>query len=262
MRLGLPLLQPERLREAQFLEALRAARADLFVVVAFRMLPEVVWRMPPLGTINLHGSLLPQYRGAAPINHAVMNGERTTGVTTFLLRHAIDTGDVLLREVLPIGADETAGELHDRMAVAGAHLLTRTVLGLGAGTLTPCPQDQLAEAVPLREAPKLTPAGCRIEWDRAASAVHDHVRGLSPAPGAWTELVRADGGVEHFKVLRTSVCMDPTSGPPGTVEVLDGGLRVSCGTGALDLLEVQPEGRKRMTAAAFRAGLRGEICLR
>lgn len=261
LRLGLPLLQPERLREAGFLDELRACGADLFVVVAFRMLPEVVWRMPPLGTINLHASLLPQYRGAAPINWAVMHGEPRTGLTTFLLQQAIDTGDVLLQETLPIGPDETAGELHDRMATLGASLLTRTVLALGEGRLEPRPQSTLDSGAALRQAPKLTPANCRIDWSRPAAAVHDHVRGLSPLPGAWTELVRDDGGTEHFKVLRTERVETAGQARPGTVHPDPDGLLVYCGDGALRLLEVQPEGRRRMSEPAFRAGLRGSIRL-
>lgn len=259
IRLGLPVLQPERLRDEGFLEALRACKADLFVVVAFRMLPEVVWRMPPLGTINLHASLLPQYRGAAPINWAVMHGEPATGLTTFLIQQAIDTGDVLLQETLPIGPDETAGELHDRMAALGSDLLVRTVRALGTGTLAARRQDTLIDRGPLRDAPKLTPANCRINWSWPATKVHDHVRGLSPLPGAWTELVRADGATEHFKVLRTERMDTAAHGAPGTVRIDEHGVLVACGEGALQLVEVQPEGRRRMPGSAFRAGLREAI---
>ncbi len=260
-RMGLPLMQPVRLRDAGFLEELRSCGADLFVVVAFRMLPELLWRMPPRGTINLHASLLPRYRGAAPINWAVMHGEPRTGLTTFLLKQEIDTGDVLLQEALPIGADETAGELHDRMAILGAALLTRTVLALGEGSLTPRPQHAMTEGLVLPQAPKLTPAICRIDWARPAVKVHDHVRGLAPLPGAWTELLREDGGTEHFKVLRTERTDAVVHGAPGTVHGDERGLLVACGEGALRLSDVQPEGRRRMPGAAFRAGLRGSIRL-
>ncbi|HMQ74973.1 MAG TPA: methionyl-tRNA formyltransferase [Flavobacteriales bacterium] len=259
IRLGLPVLQPERLRDEGFLEALRACGADLFVVVAFRMLPEVVWRMPRLGTVNLHASLLPRYRGAAPINWAVMHGERSTGLTTFLIQQAIDTGDVLLQEPVPIGPDETAGELHDRMATIGSDLLVRTVRVLATGALAARRQETLIEGGPLYDAPKLTPSNCRINWSWPASKVHDHVRGLSPVPGAWTELVRADGVTEHFKVLRSERTGMGGQGVPGSVNDADAGLLVVCGEGVLRLLEVQPEGRRRMPAAAFRAGLRGSI---
>ncbi|MBK8948782.1 MAG: methionyl-tRNA formyltransferase [Flavobacteriales bacterium] len=261
-RLGLRVLQPERLRDEGFLEELRACGADLFVVVAFRMLPEVVWRMPRLGTINLHASLLPQYRGAAPINRAVMDGAHSTGLTTFLLQQAIDTGDVLLQETLTIGADETAGELHDRMASLGAVLLVRTVNGLANGALAPTHQDDLSTGAALCEAPKLNPAICRIDWSWPAVKVHDHVRGLSPVPGAWTEQVRADGTSEHFKVLRTERTGLAANADPGTVLQDGTDLLVACGDGVLRLVDVQPEGRRRMAGAAFRAGLREAIRLK
>ena len=262
LRLGLKVLQPERLRDEGFLTELRACAADLFVVVAFRMLPEVVWRMPPMGTINLHASLLPQYRGAAPINRAVMDGEHGTGLTTFLLQQAIDTGDVLLQETLPIGADETAGELHDRMAAQGSALLVRTVYGLANGAIAPRRQEEPATGVRLREAPKLTTATGRIDWSWPSARVHDHVRGLSPVPGAWTELVRTDGTTEHFKVLRTERTGLSSNADPGTVLLEGSDLQVACGDGVLRLVDVQPEGRRRMAGSAFRAGLREAIRLK
>ncbi|MCW3087116.1 MAG: methionyl-tRNA formyltransferase, partial [Sediminibacterium sp.] len=183
---GLPVLQPEKLKSPAFIEQLRALQADLQVVVAFRMLPEVVWNMPPLGTINVHGSLLPQYRGAAPIHWAVINGEKETGVTTFRLKHEIDTGDILLQKKIPIGDDETTGEVHDRMKVIGAGLLVDTIRGLADHTLLPMDQSILLEHGPkeLRHAPKLFTEDCQLNWERPASELHNRVRGLSPFPGA------------------------------------------------------------------------------
>ncbi len=251
LELGLPVLQPERLRDPAFLQALDALGADLYVVVAFRMLPEVVWTKPALGTINLHGSLLPQYRGAAPINWAMINGETKTGATTFFIRHEIDTGDIIDRVELPIGPEMTAGELHDGMMMKGAALLERTVASIAAGTARKLPQTGAPGT--LKHAPKLTPENCRIRWTNSAHAVYDHVRGLSPYPGAWT-LMRTAKGTSHFKVLAARVHGSLPNKEPGTV-VTDGNrLVVHCGEGALELLEVQPEGRKRMGAGEFVRG--------
>src|SRR5688572_15646981 len=179
----LPVLQPVKLKDPEFLETLKGLQADLQIVVAFRMLPEVVWNMPPLGTINLHGSLLPQYRGAAPINWAVINGEKETGVTTFKLQHEIDTGDILLQQSFPIGDDETAGEVHDKMKDIGARLLVRTVQGIAEGTLQSTPQP--ATEAPLKHAPKIYTDTCNINWTKTAQEIHDLIRGLSPFPGAF-----------------------------------------------------------------------------
>src|SRR5579872_1942684 len=182
---GLNILQPEKLKDPVFLETLRALRADLQIVVAFRMLPEIVWSMPPMGTVNLHGSLLPQYRGAAPINWAVINGEKETGVTTFQLQHDIDTGDILLQERFPIGESETAGEVHDRMKEIGAGLLVRTIDELVAGTLKETPQ---ANPTNLHHAPKISTETCRIDWTKPTAEIYNLIRGLSPFPTAFTEL--------------------------------------------------------------------------
>ena len=251
---GLRVLQPEKLKNPAFLEELRALRADLQVVVAFRMLPEAVWNMPPLGTLNLHGSLLPKYRGAAPINWAVINGETETGLTTFRLRHEIDTGDVLDQVRLPIGPNETAGELHDRMMLAGADLVLRTVQALENGTARPMPQSDAAAT----HAPKIFTETCRISFDRPAAEVHNFVRGLSPHPGAWTEL---DG--KNLKLLRTELLAEaqmPTGGErptPGSF-FSDGKnwLRVACADGAVQVLDLQMEGKRRMTVRDFLKGYR------
>ncbi|MFZ1686636.1 MAG: methionyl-tRNA formyltransferase [Flavobacteriales bacterium] len=254
--LGLPLLQPEKLKDAVFLSALEGLRADLFVVVAFRMLPENVWTMPPLGTINLHASLLPQYRGAAPINWAVINGEHNTGATTFFIRHEIDTGDILMQEELPIGPDETAGEVHDRLAIMGGHLLVQTVKSILAGTAASQPQ-KILEGTIVRTAPKLDPDNCRIDWSKSAQQVHDHVRGLSPFPGAWTTW-NENGRSTHFKVLRTARATSAVRlASAGHVELHSKGMRVACGDGCLELLEVQAEGKRRMSAGDLVRGIQG-----
>lgn len=245
----LTVLQPEKLRDPAFLETLDALRADLYVVVAFRMLPAVVWQKPPLGTINLHASLLPAYRGAAPINWAIINGERRTGATTFFIREEIDTGDILDAVEVPIGPDENAGVLHDRLMRAGAELLTRTARRLLDGDRTSSPQ-QADGALPT--APKLTPENCRLRWDQPARRVHDLIRGLSPLPGAWSVLRRIDGREERFKLLAGRL-VDGGAAAPGTVNA-DGSLRVRCADGWIELLELQPEGKRRMAAADYLRG--------
>lgn len=261
LELGLPVLQPERLKAPEFLASLDGLDASIYIVVAFRMLPEVVWNKPALGTINLHASLLPDYRGAAPINWAVINGEVRSGVTTFRIQHEIDTGDILLQEQLAIGPDETAGELHDRMMETGAALMVRTVEGLIAGTLKPRPQEMRGQ---LRSAPKIGPETCHIDFARTAKQVHDLVRGMSPYPGAWCQWTEADKPPTHFKVLCTRPTGNAATDPVGTVRVVDGDLQIACADQWIEALEVQPEGRKRMSAADFVHGLRehGKVVLR
>src|SRR2546423_148881 len=185
---GLKVLQPQKLKDPDFLEELISLHADLQIVVAFRMLPEVVWNMPPMGTINVHGSLLPQYRGAAPINWAIINGEKETGVTTFKLKHEIDTGDILLQEKIPIGENETAGELHDHMKQIGAQVLVKTVEGLANGSLQERPQSGIAEPNLIRHAPKIFTETSKINWNKTVDEIHNLIRGLSPFPGAFTYL--------------------------------------------------------------------------
>lgn len=245
---GLPVLQPEKLKNPDFLEQLRAWKADLQIVVAFRMLPEIVWNMPPMGTMNLHGSLLPKYRGAAPINWAVINGEQETGLTTFLLKHEIDTGDLLFQERIAIGENETAGELHDRMMEAGAGLVLKSVQALENKTVVPFPQEE-TEAT---HAPKIFTETCKIDFQKPLQTVHNFVRGLSPYPGAWTEL---DG--KTLKILRAQKTNGAPSVPPGTF-ISDGKnhLRVSTSDGFLDILELQMEGKRRMGVKEFLNGYR------
>ncbi len=255
---NIPVLQPEKLKNPGFLEELQKFNADLHVVVAFRMLPEVVWNMPPMGTINVHGSLLPQYRGAAPINWAIIQGETETGVTTFKLKHEIDTGDLLLKATLPIGPDETAGELHDRMKETGATLLVNTIHGLASNDLQPFPQPTAYG--PIKHAPKIFTETCRIDTGKTAAEVHNLVRGLSPFPGAFTLLDE-----KTLKIYRTQLAADsPAVINPGNW-FTDGKRRLSlcCSNGWVDVLELQLEGKKRMMAEDFLRGYRaptpGEI---
>lgn len=207
--LSCPVLQPEKLREPDFVDQLRGFKADIFVVVAFRMLPEVVWSIPSLGTINLHASLLPQYRGAAPINWAIINGEKETGLTTFIIDHEIDKGNVLLLEKVEIEASDNAGTLHDKLMETGAWLLVKTVTELAAGSLEPV--EQTAFHVPeeqLKKAPKIFREDCRIHWERPALEIHNLVRGLSPYPGAFSEFADEDGESFTVKIFETGISQE------------------------------------------------------
>lgn len=252
LELGLPVLQPERLKAPEFLAELAAFDATVQVVVAFRMLPEAVWDRPALGTINLHASLLPQYRGAAPINWAIINGESVSGVTTFRIQQVIDTGDMLLQECMAIGPDETAGELHDRMMTVGATLMVRTLTGLFEGTLTAHPQESSGE---LREAPKLTSLTGMMPPDTSARRVHDLVRGLSPYPAAWCMWQQSGKPAIKMKVFRTRQTEEASGGVTGAIRIVGDRLLLACSDHWLELLDVQPEGRKRMQAADFIRGL-------
>ncbi|MCS3800311.1 methionyl-tRNA formyltransferase [Niastella sp. OAS944] len=257
----LPVLQPVKLKDPEFLEALKALRADLQIVVAFRMLPELVWNMPPMGTINLHGSLLPQYRGAAPINWAVINGEKETGVTTFRLQHEIDTGDILLQDSFPIGDDETAGEVHDRMKEIGAQLLVKTVDGLTKGILEERPQSignrqsAIGNENPtseLKHAPKLFTETCKINWHQPVAAIHNLIRGLSPYPAAFTSL--NDKSLKIYKAKK-----EPHASPksPGSIETDNKTyLKFAAADGYIHVLELQLEGKKKMTVEEFLRGYR------
>lgn len=249
---GLHILQPEKLKNPLFVEELRSLQADLQIVVAFRMLPEIVWNMPPMGTVNLHGSLLPQYRGAAPIHWAVMNGETETGVTTFKLKHEIDTGDILLQKSFQIGEDETTGEVHDRMKLIGAQLLVETVKGLAAGNLQKVDQSAVSSgpSVHLHHAPKIFTETCRINWNNPVSRIHNLIRGLSPFPGALTVL---DGKI--LKVYRSKKEKASHSYPPGKV-LSDGRtfIRFTCADGYIHILDLQLEGKKRMLTEDFLRG--------
>ncbi|MCF6341370.1 MAG: methionyl-tRNA formyltransferase [Bacteroidales bacterium] len=256
VRLGLKLLQPVNLKDEHFINALRDLKADLQVVVAFRMLPEKVWAMPPLGTFNLHASLLPQYRGAAPINHAIINGEKTTGLTTFFLDTLIDTGTIIQQQEIQIGEDENAGSLHDRMMHSGASLVEETIELIRNGRAKPIPQSALVPTgKTLHTAPKIFKADCRIDWGKSAADIHNFVRGLSPYPTAFTEFVSPAGGgllVKIFKTAKKETVHDVISG-----RILTDGkqeLSVAVSDGFIYILELQLAGKKRLAADAFLRG--------
>ena len=255
---GLHILQPDKLKNPGFLEQLRSLQADLQIVVAFRMLPEAVWNMPPMGSVNLHGSLLPQYRGAAPINWAVINGEKETGVTTFKLKHEIDTGDILLQERFPIGDNETAGEVHDKMKTIGAQLLVRTVTGLAEGTLKETPQlstgnlpaGEADRPETLKHAPKIFTETCRIDFSKTVNEVHNLIRGLSPFPGAFTSL-----DSKTLKIFRTEKQPGTTGSASGSFETdKKQFLKFACADGYVLVKELQLEGKKRMAIEDFLRG--------
>lgn len=254
MRHDLPVLQPEKLRNPAFLASLRALNADLQVVVAFRMLPEMVWDMPPMGTINLHGSLLPKYRGAAPINWAVINGEKETGVTTFKLQHAIDTGNILLQESLPIAPDDTAGTVHDKLMRLGAELVVKTLKGICDQSVKETPQAAYADGEPgvFKEAPKLFAQDGLIDFNHSAEKVHNLIRGLSPFPAAYTEL---EG--KKLKVYQSHAEKGAGGEDPGTM-VTDQKtfLKYRCQDGYIYFDEVQLAGKKKMDMVDFLRGYR------
>jgi len=247
----IPFLQPVKLKDTVFQEQLKSFQPDIQIVVAFRMLPETVWSMPPFGTINLHGSLLPQYRGAAPINRAIMNGESKTGVTTFKLQQEIDTGNILLMEEISIGPDETAGELHDRMKETGAGLVVKTIRGMIDGTLQEKPQAVIDPAS-LKMAPKIFAADCEIHWEDPVQKIYNQIRGLSPFPGAFTLFES-----KLCKVFRSRMEINSQSGKTGKMET-DGKtwLRYSASDGYIYIEEMQLEGKKKMGIADFLRGYR------
>ena len=259
---GLPVLQPVSLKDEAFIEELRSYQAQLFIVIAFRMLPEAVWQMPPLGTFNLHASLLPRYRGAAPINWAVMNGDTETGVTTFFLKHEIDTGDVIQQRSCPIGRHDNVEDVHDRLMLMGADMVLETVDAIIAGTVKPIPQDQMLTAGQhATPAPKIFKDTCRIDWSRPAEQIYNHIRGLSPYPAAWTTLMDGDDEVTTLKVYKTGepLPLDGSENPvPGAIRADRKHMYIACGDGWLELLSVQQSGKKRMDTDAF---LRGFILL-
>lgn len=240
---GLPLMQPEKLKDEAFVEELRSYKADLQIVTAFRMLPEVVWSMPRLGTFNVHGSLLPEYRGAAPINWAVMNGDKETGLSTFLLKHEIDTGNIILQKRIAIGEDENVGSVHDRLMAMSGEMVIETVEMIDkcdreGRELPTTPQDMCGE---WRPAPKLFKETCEIDFSRTAKEIHDFVRGLSPYPTAWCNLDIKGQHYENVKVYRTKIG--------------DGPIAVMCKDGKISLEELQLPGKKRMDAKSLLNGL-------
>lgn len=244
---NIPVLQPEKLRDPAFIDALQQINADVHVVVAFRMLPEIVWNMPPLGTINVHGSLLPQYRGAAPINWAIINGEKETGVTTFKLKHEIDTGNLLLSASTPILEDDTAGTVHDRLMQLGGEVLVATIKGLFEGTIEEKPQSENSGT--LKHAPKIFKDDMRIDWTKDRQSVRNFVRGLAPYPTAFCSLQG-----KNLKVFSVSVFESAKDAPISTICVEGNHLIVRAADGWLSIDDLQLEGKKRMDAAAFLRG--------
>lgn len=254
---ALPVLQPHKLKDPAFISELSKLAPQLQVVVAFRMLPRLVWSIPPLGTFNLHASLLPDYRGAAPINHAIINGETRTGVTSFLIDEEIDTGNILLQEETAIGESESAGELHDRLMEMGARLVLKTVQMLSRGELKARPQDDwIRQGLTLHKAPKINKEDCRIDWSKSGHSVVNLVRGLSPYPGAHTYLIKGDGGQVLCKIYQAGFEPVVHSHQVGTV-MTDGKkeLKVAGTDGFIHLQSVQQEGKKRMVIEEFLRGI-------
>lgn len=245
---GLKLLQPERLKDENFLTELKNLNADLQIVVAFRMLPEVVWNMPRLGTFNLHASLLPQYRGAAPINRAIMNGDKETGVTTFFLTHDIDTGKIIMQRKTPVTDNDNAGTVHDKLMIMGADLVVETVEAIASETVAPIEQSALADGISqLRTAPKIFKDDCRIIWDNDVVTVRNMIRGLSPYPGAWTTLVLPDGEQVQVKIYDASIENTTERNIPGNIcSDNKKQLSVACKQGRLNILSLQLPGKKRL----------------
>ena len=251
---GLPVLQPGKLKDETFLQKLKSLEADLQIIVAFRMLPEVVWRMAPLGTFNLHGSLLPRYRGAAPLNWAIINGDLTTGVTTFLLKQEIDTGNILFQEEVQIGPEENLGELHDKLMVIGANLVIKTINALACGQVKPLPQSSLIIDPDRLHAPKIFKETCKIDWHKPAAAINNLVRGLSPYPAAWTSFV-GKGTETGVKIFKAKVENNLHNLQPGEI-ISDNKtyLKIACADGFLQITDLQLAGKKRLETAPFLRG--------
>ena len=254
---NLPLLQPEKLKDEAFVEALREWKADLQIVVAFRMLPEVVWNMPRLGTFNLHASLLPQYRGAAPINWAVINGDTETGITTFFLRHEIDTGEVIQQVRIPIADTDDVGIVHDKLMMLGGKLVTETVDAILNDAVKPIPQEEMAVVGELRPAPKIFKDTCRIDWNQSVKRIYDFIRGLSPYPAAWSELLQPDGEAVVMKIFETEKIIQSHQLTPGTL-LTDGKtyIHVAATNGFIGIRVLQLPGKKRLKTDELLRGFR------
>lgn len=253
---GLKVLQPEKLKDEAFVAELRELKADLQIVVAFRMLPEVVWNMPPMGTFNLHASLLPQYRGAAPINWAVVNGDKETGITTFFLKHEIDTGEVIQQVRIPILEEDNVGDVHDKLMMLGGKLVVETVDNIIAGTVKSIPQEDMVTDEPLRPAPKIFKETCRINWNQPVATLYNFVRGFAPYPAAWTELHQGNT-VQTLKLYEVAKQPAICNVPAGTV-VTDGRseLKIAATDGYLVVKNLQLAGKKRMNIKDFLCGFK------
>ncbi|MEE9460391.1 MAG: methionyl-tRNA formyltransferase [Bacteroidales bacterium] len=255
---NIPVLQPDKLKSPSFLAELQDLQPDLLVVVAFRMLPEQVWKLPPMGTINLHASLLPQYRGAAPINRVLMNGETETGLTTFFIEKEIDTGKIILQETVPVDPDEDAGSLHDKMMNTGASLLVRTVRAIAGGNPPLIDQTALIrKQEELKTAPKIFTEDCRVDWDQETEVVYNHIRGLAPYPAAWTILKNQAGEEKILKIFAAEKEILPVNEKPGTLLADDeNALEIACRNGIIRLTRIQLEGKKKMDTPEFLRGLK------
>ena len=257
---GLPVLQPEKLKEELFISELRSLNADLQIVVAFRMLPEIVWNMPRFGTFNLHASLLPQYRGAAPINWAVINGEKETGATTFFLTHEIDTGRIIQQERLPIAETDDAEKVHDALMTMGAKLVTKTVdlLITNDGNIETIPQENFYKEVgDLRSAPKIFKDTCRINWQQPMANVYNFIRGLSPYPAAWTEIISPDGVSTQLKIFQSEKLNETHSLTPGSIRTNGkDNMDIAANDGFIRVLSLQLSGKKRMSVKDFLNGMK------
>ncbi len=254
--LGLPILQPEKLKAPEFVDAMRALRPDLGIVIAFRMLPEVIWAMPRWGTFNLHASLLPQYRGAAPINWALINGETETGITTFLLNHEIDRGAILEQKRIPIAPEDNVGTLYDRLMNLGPKLVSETVERLAAGKVQPLEQEQI-ETTDLKPAPKIFKEDCRIDWRWNGERIVNFIRGLSPYPAAWSPMYRQDAEATTAKIFKARFEPASTAAIPGTIRSdAPDELAVACADGWIQVAEIQLAGKRRLSVHDLLLGFR------
>ena len=261
---NLPLFQPEKLKDSTFVEQLRKLNADLQIVIAFRMMPEIVWAMPPLGTFNLHASLLPKYRGAAPINWAVINGDTETGVTTFFLKQEIDTGDIIQQRRIPIAETDNVGIVHDKLMTMGADMVIETVDAILNDSIKPIPQDELCnKGIEATPAPKIFTETCHINWSQPALNVYNLIRGLSPYPAAWTEIPDTSGKMHHAKIYATEIpddaplCRIIGNSQAGTLSTDGKRLKVLCGDNRwIEITSIQIAGKRRMTTEEFLRGFR------
>lgn len=250
----LPILQPEKLKDTDFLDQLKNLKPDIIAVVAFRMLPREVWQLPSKGTVNLHASLLPDYRGAAPINHAIINGDTRTGVTTFFIDEKIDTGEILEQEEITIKDDDTAGELHDKLMIRGAQVLNRTLSKIEEGNIKPTPQSAFTDGTRMRPARKIFKDDCRINWNQPTEMVHNFIRGLSPYPAAITTLRMKDSKPLNVKIFLSKPGETKKTLPPGTLITENNTLHVACANGTIEILSLQAEGKKRLNTEDFLRG--------
>lgn len=248
----IPVLQPVNLKDEAFVEELRSYNADIFVVIAFRMLPKVVWTMPPLGTFNLHASLLPDYRGAAPINWAVINGEKQTGVTTFFLKHEIDTGDIISQQAIDIADDENVGSVHDRLMTLGANLTLETLNSIIAGALKTTPQDDLLKGAEPKPAPKIFKETCKLDFTKPVIEIYNKIRGLSPYPASYVDICDdTTPEPRQLKIFKAVIADKSASKNPGEISIANDRLFIDAPDGTLEIQELQIQGKKKMSASDF-----------